>query len=69
MALTALIGNIEPIVPRGNFKAFEERVKQLFTVNSIPELRKVPLFITICGPERRDFGIVVVTTKTKSVMI
>lgn len=51
MALTALIGNIEPIVPRGNFKAFEERVKQLFTVNSIPELRKVPLFITICGPD------------------
>lgn len=51
MALTALIGNIEPFVPGGNFKAYEERVEQLFIVNSIPELRKVPLFITICGPD------------------
>lgn len=47
----ALIGNIEPFIPGSNFKAYEDRVNQLFEVNDIDTKKKTPLFITLAGPE------------------
>lgn len=64
--MTALIGNIEPFVPGGNFKAYEERVEQLFIVNNVAELRKLPLFITICGPDVYEILASLASPKTPS---
>lgn len=47
----ALFGNIEPFVPSGDFEAYEERLVQFFLYNKVEEDKKVPLFITIMGPE------------------
>lgn len=61
-----LIGNIEPFVPGGNFKAYVERIEQLFIVNNVTELRKVPLFITICGADVYEILSSLASPKTPS---
>lgn len=49
--LMALIGNIEPFIPGANFKAYEDRLNQLFEVNEVEVKKKTALFITLAGPE------------------
>lgn len=46
-----LIGNVEPFVPGGNFKAYVDRIKQLIIINRIVEDEKSALFITIMGSD------------------
>lgn len=46
-----LVGHIEPFVPGGNFRAYEDRLTQFFLVNDVQEEAMVPLFITIAGPD------------------
>lgn len=47
----SLLGNIEPFLPGGNFKSYEDRVKQFFVINEVENNKKTPLFITIAGPD------------------
>lgn len=49
--MSSLLGNIEPFLPGGNFKSYEDRVKQLFVINDVENNKKTPLFITIAGPD------------------
>lgn len=47
----SLIENIEPFMPGGNFKAYEDRINQFIKVNNIEDDNKSALFITIMGAE------------------
>lgn len=49
--VNSLIGNVEPFVPGGNFKAYEDRIKQFMIVNSIEDAKKTALFITVMGAD------------------
>lgn len=48
---TALIGHVEPFVPGGNFKAYEDRIRQLVLINGIEDNKKAALLITIMGAD------------------
>lgn len=64
----ALIGNIEPYLPGGNFLAYEDRVQQFFLVNNVKEEKKTPLFITIAGPNVYDILMSLTVPKLPSTM-
>lgn len=47
----ALIGSIEHFNPEKDFADYSERMEQFFIVNSIENDMKVPMLITLIGPE------------------
>ena len=49
--MSALLGNMEPFIPGGNFEAYEDRMKQFFLVNNVKDEAKTPLLITIIGAD------------------
>lgn len=49
-----VLGCVEPYEPGKSFAAYEDRVNQMFIVNSVIEAGKTPLFITIMGAELYD---------------
>lgn len=52
--MSNLIGHIEPMVSGGNFRAYEDRVRQFIKVNKIKDDALTPLFITIVGAEVQE---------------
>ena len=48
--MVSLIGNLEPLMPCGNFSAYEDRLNQFFLVNKVV-VNKTAMFLTIAGPD------------------
>lgn len=49
--MSKLVGCIEPFVAGGNFKSYEDRLRQFYIINDVQKEAETPLFITLMGAE------------------
>lgn len=51
MPHVTMMGTLEPFVPGNSFVEYAERLQQFFTLNDVPDNKKVASLITFLGPE------------------